>query len=182
MLNLLAAAGSALLTYVKTKPVQTALTVASTALTAKQYQATKEAGVQQQKEYDQAAADALLQGRSAAIAYRQQGADILKDLNAVLATTTARAAASGIDVIYGNPAALSQQSKRDAITEYNIARDNAKLEYAGAGAQARLFAEAGKDARKDYAQAALFNAGTSALNLFGELKPLKLTKPSSEKS
>ena len=171
MLGVLTAIGSFLLS-----PAGVATTtIASAALTAKQYKTTKKAGVQQQKEYDQAAADALLQGRSAAIAYQQQGADILRDLNRVLATSTARASASGINVFSGNPAALAEQSKYDAYIEYGIAKNNAELVMGGAEAQSRLFAEAGRDARKDYSQAALFSAATSALNLFGDLGALKLT-------
>jgi hypothetical protein len=142
----------------------------------KQYDLTKEQGKQTQEQYDQAAADALLQGRSAAISYRQQGADILNNLNKVLATTAARAAASGIEATTGNPFAVAEQSTRDAVMEYYIARDNATLEYAGAGAQARLFAEAGVDARKGYRDSALINAGFNLLDI-AQNNPFKFTKP-----
>jgi len=152
------------------------LTVLSLFGAKQQYDATKEQGVQLQEQYDEEAANALLQGRSAAIAYRQQGADILNNLNTVLATTTARAAASGIEATTGNPYAIAQQSTRDAVMEYYIARDNATLEYAGAGAQSRLFAEAGADARKNYRDAAILGAVNSAADLYQLLKPLSLTK------
>jgi hypothetical protein len=181
MLNFLAAAGKALFLAAKAKPVATALTVASTALTAKQYQATKEAGKQAQQQLDQQAANSLLEGRSAAISYRQQGANELKDLNNLLATQTARASAGGVEVTSGNPYAIAQADRRKAISNYYKYQDAALQAAAGMQQQAELYSQAGVDARKAYRDAALFSATTSILNLARDFKPLSLQKPTADK-
>ena len=48
-------------------------------------------------EYDAKAAQERLRGRSQALQYKQQGINVLRQLNENLASTVARAAAGGVD-------------------------------------------------------------------------------------
>ena len=57
---------------------------------------TISAGKAQQQAYNSQAAQAVIKGRSQAIAYKQQGADVLRNLNQNLAAIVARAAAGGV--------------------------------------------------------------------------------------
>jgi hypothetical protein len=141
-------------------------TLASTALALFSFKETKEAGKLQQEQYDQAAADAKLQGRSAAIAYRQQGADILKDVAQTMATINANAAANGIEVSTGNPALLGEYAMAEAVSASYQSKKNADLEYAGLGAQSAVYAEAGRIARQTADTQAIVNLGQTVLKLY----------------
>lgn len=115
------------------------------------------AGAAQQQMYNEQAAQAKLQGRSQAIAYRQQGADVLRNLNETLAATVAAAAAGGVDPTSGSAAALQGYARAEAYREYGTSLDNAELAKAGAAAQARIYQQAGRAAMTS----AFFNfAGT----------------------
>ena len=149
--------------------IGTALTVASFVLSLFGAKETYDAGKKQEESYDQQAADALLQGRSAAVAYRQQGADILNNLVQTQAIIRANAAASGIEVTTGNPANLVNYANAEAIKEYNIARDNSILAYGQAGGQARLFAEAGSIARSNANIQSILNIGQAGIKLTEQL-------------
>lgn len=142
---------------------------AALALAAGSAYQTREAGKAQEEAYNQQAADAVLQGRSAAVAYRQQGADILNNLVQTQAIIRANAAASGIEVTTGNPANLVNYANAEAIKEYNIARDNSILAYGQAGGQARLFAEAGSIARSNANIQSILNIGQAGIKLTEQL-------------
>ena len=59
------------------------------------------AGAAQKRQYQMQAEQAELRGRSEAIAYKQQGADALRNLNETLAAIISRAAAGGVDPTSG---------------------------------------------------------------------------------
>jgi len=101
---------------------------------------------QQAKAYSEQAAQAQIQGRSQAIEYRRQGANVLRNLNETLAATIASAAAGGIDPTSGSALALQNYARGEAFREYGTALDNATLAKEGAAAQARIYQRAGRTA------------------------------------
>lgn len=99
---------------------------------------------QQAKAYSEQAAQALIQGRSQAIEYRRQGANVLRNLNETLAATIASAAGSGVDPTSGSALALQNYARGEAYREYGTALDNATLAREGASAQAAVYQRAGR--------------------------------------
>jgi hypothetical protein len=104
------------------------------------------AGAQQRQAYNAQAAQAQIQGRSQAIAYKQQGADILKNMNETMGTIVARAAAGGVDPLSGSAQSLQNYTMKEGVREYNIAKDNAVLAQGMASYQADIYRQAGKTA------------------------------------
>ena len=83
------------------------------------------AGAAQKRQYQMQAEQAELRGRSEAIAYKQQGADALRNLNETLAAIISRAAAGGVDPTSGDSATLQQYALSEVAREKQIAQDNA---------------------------------------------------------
>jgi hypothetical protein len=110
--------------------------------------AAKEAGAAQQQQYNAQAAQAQMQGRSQAIAYRQQGADVLRSLNETLAATIAIAGAGNIDPTSGSARVLQEYARAEASSEFGTAQENAILATAGATAQAGIYRQAGSSAMR----------------------------------
>jgi hypothetical protein len=104
------------------------------------------AGAQQRKAYNAQAAQAKIQGRSQAIAYKQQAADILKSMNETMGTIIARAAAGGVDPLSGSALSLANYTMKEGIREYNISKDNAVLAAGMASYQADIYRQAGDTA------------------------------------
>ena len=104
------------------------------------------AGAQQRKAYNAQAAQAQIQGRSQAIAYKQQAADILKNLNETMGTIMARAAAGGVDPMSGSARSLQNYAMKEGVREYNISKDNAVLAQGMASYQADIYRQAGQTA------------------------------------
>jgi hypothetical protein len=104
------------------------------------------AGAAQQEQYNAQAAQAQLKGRSEAIAYKQQGADVLKKLNENMATIVARAAAGGVAANTGSAAGLQGYSMKEGVREFNISKDNAVLAEGMASHQAAIYRQAGRTA------------------------------------
>tara|TARA_R110000868_G_scaffold388340_1_gene657166 strand:+ start:137 stop:589 length:453 start_codon:yes stop_codon:yes gene_type:complete len=100
------------------------------------------AGEQQQEMYSQQAAQATIQGRTQAINYKQQAADVLRRMNETLATTVARAGQFG-DAISGSALALQKFAESEGSREFGTSTDNASLALAGAAAQAKIYMQAG---------------------------------------
>ncbi len=96
--------------------------------------------------YNAQAAQATLKGRSAAIAYKQQAADALRNMNETLATITARAAAGGVDPLSGSAATLTNYTMKEGVREYSIAKDNSVLTIGMADYQAEIYKDAGRSA------------------------------------
>lgn len=103
-------------------------------------------GMAQKASYDSQAAQAKVQGRSNAIAYRQQGADVLRNLNQTLAAGVAAAGAGGIDPTSGSARVIQNFARAEAYGEYGTALDNATLAREGAKTQAQIYRQAGKAA------------------------------------
>ena len=79
------------------------------------------AGAAQKRQYQMQAEQAELRGRSEAIAYKQQGADALRNLNETLAAIISRAAAGGVDPTSGDSATLQQYALSEVAIEKQIA-------------------------------------------------------------
>jgi hypothetical protein len=103
-------------------------------------------GAAQRSAYNAQAAQAKIQGRSQAIAYRQQGADVLRNLNETLAATIAMAGAGNVDPTSGSARVMQEFARAEASSEYGTALDNAVLATAGAAAQAAIYRQAGQSA------------------------------------
>lgn len=96
--------------------------------------------------YNQEAAQARLRGRSQAIAYKQQGADVLRRMNENMSTIVARAAAGGVDPLSGSAQALQNYARKEGYREYNTAIDNSQLALGMADYQAEIYKKAGRTA------------------------------------
>ena len=68
-----------------------------------------------------------IQGRVQAIAYKRQGNEVLRRMNAVIASNIARGAARGIDPFSGAIEMSNMYNRRIGIGEFQIARDNATM-------------------------------------------------------
>jgi len=122
-----------------------------------------QAGAAQRRMYDEQAAQAQMRGRSEAIAYKQQGADVLRNLNENLSAIIARSAAGGVDPTSGSAAVLQQYAMAEGVREKNIAADNALLAEGQASTQAHQYRMAGQAAR----QTSLFQAaGTLGTGIY----------------
>ena len=121
------------------------------------------AGQAQREMYDEQAAQARMRGRSEAIAYKQQGADVLRNLNENLSAIIARSAAGGVDPTSGSAAVMQQYAMAEGIREKNIAADNALLAEGQAATQAHQYRMAGRAAQ----QASFFQAaGTLGMGIY----------------
>ena len=103
-------------------------------------------GMAQRQQYKMQAEQAQLRGRSEAIAYKQKGADALRNLNETLAAVISRSAAGGVDPTSGSAATLQQYAMGEGIREFNIAADNASMALGQASAQAGIYKSAGQSA------------------------------------
>ena len=104
------------------------------------------AGRTQQRMYNAQAEQAKIQGRSQAIAYKQQGAMVLRNLNETLASTIAMAGAGSVDPTSGSARVMQDFARAEAYAEYGTALDNAVLAKEGAAAQAQVYRMAGRAA------------------------------------
>ena len=68
-----------------------------------------------------------IQGRTQAVAYKRQGNEVLRRMNAVIASNIARGAARGIDPFSGAIEMSNMYNRRIGIGEFQIARDNATM-------------------------------------------------------
>ena len=126
--------------------------VASTAISAVGALA---AGAAQKRAYDAQARQAEIRGRSQAIAYKQQGADALRNLNETLAAVIARSAAGGVDPTSGSAATIQQYAMSEGAREFNIAADNSVMALGQADTQAYQYRAAGQAAQMNaFVQAA----------------------------
>jgi hypothetical protein len=113
--------------------------------------------------YDAKAADAIMKGRSEAIAYKQQGADVLARLNDNLAAVIARSAKGG-----GAAYTIATANTAEAAREFHTSADNAVLAKNQAAIQADQYRMAG-DAAMTTARYNAFSTIGSAIFKFGQL-------------
>jgi len=105
------------------------------------------AGAAQRRQYEAQARQAELRGRSEAIAYKQKGADALRNLNETLAAIISRGAAGGIDPTSGSAATLQGFAMGEGVREFNVAADNAVMALGQASTQAGIYKQAGQAAQ-----------------------------------
>jgi len=112
-------------------------------------------------EYDAKAAQERLRGRSQALQYKQQGINVLRQLNENLASTVARAAAGGVDPLSGSALNLQNYAMREGARDYNQSRDNAIIATGMAEYQAKQYKAAGSAAFRQGVLGALTSAATT---------------------
>jgi hypothetical protein len=105
------------------------------------------AGAAQRRQYEAQARQAELRGRSEAIAYKQKGADALRNLNETLAAIISRSAAGGVDPTSGSAATLQRFAMGEGVREFNVAADNAVMALGQASTQAGIYKQAGQAAQ-----------------------------------
>lgn len=122
------------------------------------------AGQAQQAMYDAQARQAEIEARSRAIQAKQAAADKLTQMNSVLASITANAAANGVDALSGSALSLQNYAIREGSIEYHLAQDNAGIAESMGQYQASIYRSAGKQA---YQQGLLSAATTLASGYYG---------------
>ena len=128
-----------------------------------------QAGKAQQAGYEQQAQQADLRGRAEAIAYKQQGADALANLNQTLAAIIARAGAGGVDPTSGSAQTIAMYATSQGVTEAQISEDNAALAVGQATQQAGIYRSAGRTARLSANVSAAATLGSAAYSV-GQLR------------
>jgi len=124
--------------------------------------AQRDVGAAQQASYEQQAQAAELKGRSEAIAYKQQGADALQNLNETLSAIIARAGAGGVDPTSGSAATMQMFALSEGSREAAIAQDNAALALGEATQQAGIYRSAGRTAQLSANVSAAASIGEAA--------------------
>ena len=119
--------------------------IGSTALSA---MSQMSAGRAEQRMYDAKASDALMKGRSEAIAYKNQGANVLRNLNENLAAIIARSSAGNVSPTSGSAATTALFGMADGAREYHASLDNAVMAEGQAEVQADQYTLAGQEAVK----------------------------------
>jgi hypothetical protein len=92
------------------------------------------------------AQEAEIQAKNREIEAKQRAADHLKRLNETLASTTARAAANGIQALEGSALALQNYAIAEGGREYQLAMDNAAIAKSMGAYQSKVYKSAGKTA------------------------------------
>jgi len=143
----------------------TPLLIATTGL--KAYSQIQE-GKAEDRMYDAKASDEIMKGRSEAIGYKQQGADVLRNLNENFAAIIARASAGGVDATSGSAATTALFGQAEAAGEYFTAADNAILAENQATIQADQYTMAGDEAKRSARVGALTTLASGAFQ-YGQL-------------
>ena len=130
------------------------------------------AGSAQKRQYAQQARQAEIQGRSQAIAYKQKGADALRNLNETLAAIISRAGSGGVDPTSGSAATMQMYAMSEGAREKNISQDNQVLALGQASMQAGEYRSAGRSAQLSSFVSAAGTLGQGAYQ-YGQLKQVK---------
>ena len=108
---------------------------------------TIQAGKAQKAMYDAQAAQEAIKGRSEAIKYKQQGADILRDMNETIASNVAFAGANNVDPLSGSALQLNRYAESEAMSAFAMNNDNALIAGGMSTMQQEQYTMAGKTAR-----------------------------------
>jgi len=81
----------------------------------------------QAQQLEAQATQSEIQGRTQAVAYKRQGNEVLRRMNAVISSNIARGAARGINPLSGAIEMSNMYNRRIGIGEFQIARDNATM-------------------------------------------------------
>lgn len=127
-----------------------------------------EQGKAEERMYDAKSAEAVMKGRSEAIAYKQQGANVLTRLNENFAAIIARSSAGGVLATSGSAVTTARFGEAEAAQEYFTTIDNAKLAKSQAQVQADQYTMAGDEAKKSSRIAAVSTLATGAFT-YGQL-------------
>ena len=126
-----------------------------------------QAGDREAQLYDAKAADALTKGRMEAIAYKQQGADVLANMNETLAAIITRAAMGG-DATSGSASVMQTYATAEGSREFAQSSDNAIAALGQADSQAQQYQMAGSAAKSAAGWDAI-GIVSSGLFMYGQL-------------
>ena len=121
-----------------------------------------QAGRQQARAYQAQAKQEELKGRRDALAYRQQGVEVLKKIRENTSTVTARAAAGGLNPYSGSPQSLKNYAAKEGIGEFYLAQENAELALVIGDVNAQQARMAASQARRQGIYGAIGTLGTAA--------------------
>lgn len=141
------------------------LQVVGTALSAVSSIQQIQAGRQQARAYQAQAKQEELKGRRDALAYRQQGVEVLKKIRENTATVTARAAAGGLNPYSGSPQSLKNYAAKEGIGEFYLAQENAELALVIGDANAQQARMAASQARRQGIYSAIGTLGSAAMTV-----------------
>jgi len=141
------------------------LQVVGTALSAISSIQQIQAGRQQARAYQAQAKQEELKGRRDALAYRQQGVEVLKKIRENTSTVTARAAAGGLNPYSGSPQSLKNYAAKEGIGEFYLAQENAELALVIGDVNAQQARMAASQARRQGIYGAIGTLGTTAMTV-----------------
>ena len=118
------------------------------------------------------AEEAKIQGRREAVEYKEQGVEVLRERNRLMASAMAKGGAGGYNFAEaGSPVDVIQKGIRyDSTKDFTVARDNATIALQMANYQAENYRRAGKAAERAGKVAALgsvFEGVVSAGSVYG---------------
>jgi hypothetical protein len=145
-------------------PMMAPMFLASTAISA---MGRMQSGQREAELYDAKTADAITKGRMEAIAYKQQGADVLANMNETLAAIITRAAMGG-DATSGSAAVMQTYTTAEGSREFAQSADNATGALGQAYSQAEQYQMAGSAAKSAAAWDAI-GIVSSGLFRYGQL-------------
>lgn len=125
-------------------PALAAVAIAGSALSAK---AQMDAGKAQRYQYEAQAKQAEIKGRQDAVAYKEQGNQVLRERRRIVASAIAKGGASGFNFTEaGSPTDIAvRQTDYEAVKDFTIARDNATMAIKMAEYNAGSLRTAGKN-------------------------------------
>lgn len=127
-------------------------------------------GQAMQAQMEAQAQQAEIQAKNREIEAKQRAADHLKRLNETLASTTARAAANGIQALEGSALALTNYAIAEGGREYQLSMDNATIAKSMGDYQSKVYKSAGKSAMQQGILGAGLSLGQGYLT-YGQLAP-----------
>lgn len=116
-------------------------------------------GAAEQEMYNLKAKQATIEGERKAIQYQQRSNDTLRRLQATNSALAARAYAGGVNPFSGSPDIVRAANETTAGREYSILLADADAAMRGAGFQAEIYRESGRQAY----QRGVFNAAGKLL-------------------
>ncbi|MBV28049.1 MAG: hypothetical protein CMQ13_08280 [Gammaproteobacteria bacterium] len=152
-------------------PELVVLAAITTALTAK---AQLDAGKAEQYALNAQAKQAELQGRTEALKYKQQGNQILNNLEKVLAANAARASAGNMDPMASGTTTdlIAGLNIREGVSDFQISRSNADIAKKMSKYQAGMLRTAGSNVMKAARTQAFITIGKGATSA-NEIYPLE---------
>lgn len=124
-----------------------------------------QAGRAQARAYQAQARQEELKGRRDALAYRQQGVEVLRKVRGTISTVTARAAAGGLNPYSGSAQSLRNYAEKEGVGEFYLSQENAELAIAIGEVNRDQNLMAAQQARRQGMMGAITTLGTTAMTM-----------------